>query len=169
MGLPYVVDGNLDPVADIDFFSFTGIAGEVWTVRHEGAPSGSGTLGDPLLGIFGSDCTLIAVNDDSGTLNSRAVVTLPADGRIVVAATAYPDFDFVGSGEGTYTLTLEPFVAIGAIEGRIVDGDTGDPLPGSEEPYAFAQLSRCDAFGNCWEFVNYQSAGADGRFQFTAD
>lgn len=169
VGLPYVVDGNLDPVGDIDFYGFTGVPGEVWVVRHEGEPNGSGTLGDPLLGIFDSACSLIVVNDDSGTLNSRAVVTVPADGRIVVAATAYPDFEFVGYGEGTYRLTVEPFVAIGTIGGRLVDGDTGDPLPGSEEPYAYAELSRCDDFGNCFDFVAYEAAGPDGRFLFAAD
>lgn len=169
VGLPYVVDGNLDPAGDIDFFAFTGVAGEVWVVRHEGAPNGSGTLEDPLLGIFGSACTLIAYSDDSGTLNSRVVVTVPADGRIVVAATAYPDFEFVGYGEGSYQLTVEPFVTIGTVGGRLIDAETGDPLPGDDEPYAWVALLRCDDSGDCFDWIASTSTGPDGRFLFAFD
>lgn len=166
--LPLVVHAGLDPVGDIDFYAVTGTPGEIWIIDHEGASTGAGTLPDPLLGVFDSACQVIAVNDDSNSLNSRLVVAVPADGRLVVAATAYPDFNFLGSGEGTYTLTIAEFEPIGTIGGRLVDGVTGDPLPGLEGPFATVFLLRCDAYG-CFDFVAIQSTGADGRFLFTND
>ena len=46
----------------------TGVAaqpGEFVQAILQGSFSGAGTLGDPLLGLFDSDCNLIDVNDDA--------------------------------------------------------------------------------------------------------
>lgn len=166
--LPLVVEASLSPAADIDFYALAGTPGDLWIIDHEGASTGAGTLPDPLLGVFDSACQLIALNDDTGSLNSRVVVEVPADGQLVVAATAYPDFDFVGSGEGSYRLTVDEFAAIGTISGRLVDAVTGDPLPGVDFPFASAELVRCDDFG-CFEFVAFDPADADGNFFFATD
>src|SRR5215475_8176137 len=90
--LPVSLLGNLDStpeVPDIDFFRFTGDPGSNVKVDLEGAQTGKGTLGDPLLGLFDSSCNLIAVADEGGVgLNSRLTLTVPPDGVFILAATA---------------------------------------------------------------------------------
>lgn len=170
--LPFTLDGSLDtPPAepDVDFFRFTGVPGEGVQVELNGIPPEQG-VGDPVLGLFNSECILIAVNDDSGSLNSRLLFTIPADGVFVLAATGYPDFNFVGEGfySGTYQLALAPAVFAGSISGRVVDAVTGTPLPGDSQPFAIVELYRCSN-GDCFEFVNSQSTDSMGEFRFDSD
>jgi hypothetical protein len=87
------------------------------------------------------------------------VFTVPTDGIFVVAATSFPDFSFVGSGVGTYQLSLTP---LGGIRGRVVDADTEMPIP-----FAFVRLLRCEAAG-CFD-VAQQSVDGEGQFQFSTD
>jgi hypothetical protein len=151
--LPFTLDGSLDSTPespDIDFFRFTGTPGSVVRVDLEGQATGKGTLEDPLLGFFNAGCNLIALNDDFGTLNSRLVLSIPANGVFILAATSFPDFGFLGGGVGTYQLSITPFAAIGSISGRVVDAVTGDPLPGDTDAFAFVQLLRCEDVG-CFE------------------
>lgn len=102
-GLPYDVSGNLD-LNDVDFFRFNAIAGEEVVADLEGSATGQGTLGDPYLGLFDSNCNLLAYNDDSGgTVNSRLVFTVPANGVFVLAATGCCDLNFDGSHGHTGT------------------------------------------------------------------
>src|SRR5688572_19639814 len=134
VALPFTLSGSLDSTEadpDVDFFLFSGAPGSVLRVDLEGSATGKGTLDDPLLGFFDSGCNLINLNDDSGgTLNSRLAVTIPDDGIFILAASAFPDFEFLGGGVGTYEITVAPFLAIGSISGRVVDALSGDPLPG---------------------------------------
>jgi hypothetical protein len=169
--LPLSVFGALSPSAeatDVDFFRVALTPGDTVQVDLEGAPTGQGTLGDPFLGLFDSTCNLVTVNDDSGSLNSRLILEVPADGIMVLGVTACCDGGFEGGGEGSYLLSLTRLAAIDSISGRIVDNDTGVPLSGQEFPFASVQLHRCDAFG-CFEFIDFQSADGDGRFRLTRD
>jgi Bacterial pre-peptidase C-terminal domain len=170
VALPFTVNGSLDSTPespDVDFFKFTGPPGALVKVDLEGESTGKGTLGDPFLGLFDSACNLIAVNDDSFSLNSRLVFAIPADGVFILAATLCCDSDFIGGGIGTYQLTITRFTAIGSITARVVDVLTKDPLPGDTEPFAVARLLRCEDFG-CLD-VNAQSADSQGRVQFSFD
>ncbi|HEX5840002.1 MAG TPA: carboxypeptidase-like regulatory domain-containing protein, partial [Anaerolineales bacterium] len=164
------VNGSLDSsdeVSDIDFFRFTGTPGVNVTVDHEGQATGKGTLGDPLLGFYDSNCFLIASNDDSGSLNSHLDITIPSDGVFILAATAYPDFEFDGGGSGSYQLTVAPESHIGSISGVVVDADTGQPLSGHSEPFVFVRLLHCVG-GQCIDVSDMQP-GSDGRFHFETD
>jgi hypothetical protein len=170
-GVPVSVFGALSPTVestDVDFFRFALTPGATVQADLAGAPTGQGTLGDPFLGLFDSACSLVAVNDDSGSLNSRLIFETPADGIVTLGVTACCDGGFEGGGEGSYVLSLTRLAAIDSISGRIIDGDTGAPLSGQEFPFASVQLHRCDAFG-CFEFVGFQQADGDGRFGFTSD
>jgi hypothetical protein len=80
------------------------------SVDLEGQSTGQGTLVDPFLGAFDSGCALIAVNDDWGGLNSRLVLTIPADGILVLGVTRCCDGDFNQGGEGSYRITVREFV-----------------------------------------------------------
>lgn len=170
-GLPVSLFGALTPTAespDVDFFRFAVEPGLFVRVDLEGAPTGQGTLGDPYLGLFDAACNLVAINDDSGTLNSRLIFASPDDGIVILGVTACCDGGFTGVGEGSYRLSIARLAAIESIAGRIVSSDTGQPLPGSEFPFASAQLIRCEDFG-CFEFVGFQQADGDGRFLFAND
>ena len=72
--LPFVLDGNLDSTVepDIDFYRFSGTPGVLVGIDHEGAATGKGTLPDPMLGLFDSNCNLMDLNNDTNSANSRA-------------------------------------------------------------------------------------------------
>lgn len=169
--LPHTVRGRLDPEHDIDFLAFIGEPGIRLQARLLGSWSGQGSLDDPLLGLFNSDCALIDLNDDSGSLESRLRFEVPADGHFVLAATGCCDWNFTGDHwhEGSYALVIEEAPpAIGSVSGRVVDSTTGQGLSGSAPSYAWASLYRCDG-AYCWDFVTSTSASFDGRFEFATD
>jgi hypothetical protein len=155
---------------DVDFFRFSATPGAQVVADHEGQTTGAGTLSDPFVGLFDSGCNLLASNDDTIGLNARLSFDVPSDGVFILAASSCCDDDFSGDGgsSGTYQLTVAPPPpAIGSISGRIVDALTGEPLPGNEPPFAFADLLLCeDDF--CF-VVNSQSADGEGRFRFDQD
>lgn len=174
-GLPATVSGSLDtdygvepPVFDVDFYTFETVPGSRLRVELRGAGSGVGTLGDPFVGVLGSDCSLIALNDDSVLgLESRLDLEVPGDGVFIVAATGCCDGSFTGVHglEGSYELhILAAPPAIGAISGRLVDAVSGEPLSGYEPPYAIAELFRCGDAG-CFEYAAFIPIGDDGRFR----
>jgi hypothetical protein len=167
---PFVLDGALDSSQspDVDFFRFTGTPGSLFTVDLEGQGTGKGTLIDPLLGLFDSNCNLIATDDGSGGfLNSRLEIAIPSDGVFILAATLCCDSGFFGGGNGSYQLTVTPVQFIGSITGFVTDAVTGKPVRGDQLPYAYVGLLYCTQFG-C-SGVNDQAAGQDGRFTFTSD
>jgi hypothetical protein len=166
---PFVMDGNLDslPTPDIDFFRFSTTPGSIIAVDQEGQPTGKGTLENPLLGLFDSNCNFITLNDDSSNLNSHLDITVPDDGVFIIAATTYPDFGFSGGGFGSYQLTVTPPQFINSITGVITDTLNGKFLRGDAAPFAFVRLLRCETFG-CFD-VNSQNSGSDGSFHFETD
>jgi hypothetical protein len=140
------IQGSIDTPPfdpDVDFFMFAATPGSFLTVDLQ---SVSGL--DPLLGFFDSSCNLLQVNDDFNGRSSHLEIFVPADGIVVLAAAAFADFGFTGSGgsSGAYLLTaVPPPPSIGSIAGGLVDAVTGTPLPGTEQPFGMAQLLRCDA------------------------
>jgi hypothetical protein len=170
----FSVQGSLDTPPDepdVDFFRFSATPGAQVVANDEGQDTGAGTLPDPVLGLFDTDCNLLVTDDDSGVgLNSRLRFDVPPDGVFVLAATSFPDFGFSGDGavSGTYLLTISPPPpSIGSISGRIVDALTDEPLPGNEPPFASAELLRCE--DDVCSVVTSQSADGDGRFRFDLD
>ena len=166
--LPFILEGNLD-VNDVDFYRFTATPGMFIQVDLEGQATEKGTLSDPLLGFFDSDCNLIAYNDDYFSLNSRLIIRVPTDGVLILAATLFGDFSFTGDhdGQGTYQLTLEQFVPNCLISGRVVDALTVVGLSGQDYPFASVELSRC-IDGWC-DWVNRTTADGEGLFYFVSD
>jgi hypothetical protein len=123
---------------------------------------------DPFLGLFDSNCNLLAFNDDTGSTNSRLIFTVPVDGIFVLAATNCCDSQFIGGGTGTYEMTIAAETVAGSISGRIVDAQTGQPLSGVSLSFAYVSLNRC-IDGDCFETVNGMSVDDHGRFQFNTD
>lgn len=170
--LPFSVSGSLDPIGDvpdIDFFRFTGTPGDIVQADHQGASAGAGTLWDPLLGLFDSDCNLIDVNDDSGTSDSRLFFSVPENGEYILAATSFPDYAFAGYGEGSYLLTISAQHLVESISGRLVSASDGiTPLSGESPTYAWVQLFRCNG-EYCSEYIGFQQVDLDGKFFFESD
>jgi 5-hydroxyisourate hydrolase-like protein (transthyretin family) len=166
--LPFTLSGGLESTpsaGDIDFFHVTATPSTTVQLDLEGAATGAGTLGDPLLGVFDSACSLILSNDEGGVPpNARVQLGVPSDGVLVVAATSCCDYGFLGDGFGTgsYRLTISQLAVANSVGGRVVDANTGLPLAG----VAFVELYRCNN-GSCDEYVSAQSTDALGEFRFT--
>lgn len=177
--LPLTVRGELAPVdweewppGDSDFYAFEAPPGTRLRADLLGWHSGEGTLDDPFLGLFNSACEFLDYSDDaSGTLESRLVFEVPADGSFVLAATGCCDWEFNGGhgGEGSYALVIDtPPPAIGSIFGRVVDSFTGAPLSSYQYPYAWGALYRCHDL-DCWAWEAEVLMDLDGRFELTTD
>ena len=97
--------GEIQYGGDRDWFSVSLEAGTTYQVDLMGAPTGNGTLKDPYLhGIHdarGNEIRNTSNNDGGWRENSRVILTADADAAYYVAAGAF------GSGEGTYTLSVE--------------------------------------------------------------
>lgn len=106
--LPLRVEGILgssSPVLDRDGsryeeYEFDGSAGQQLRISLNSPDF------DPFLVLMGPDGSVVGYNDDTGTssLNSAMTVTLPSNGRYRVIANA-----FDSSGQGRFTLNVEPF------------------------------------------------------------
>jgi hypothetical protein len=124
---PLEVSGSLGS-PDIDFFLFrVNNASGTAIIDLEGE-----SLGDPLLGVFNSDCILLASDDDSGEgFNSRITIAAPPDGVLIVAATSYSDFGFTGLGSysGSYRLRIGGESNALVVFGRVADATTGGESP----------------------------------------
>jgi hypothetical protein len=174
VALPLSMSRELAPPApdargDVDFYQLQAAAGTTLEVNLRGESSGNGTLYDPFLGLFDSDCMLIISNDDSSGLDSRLRFSVPDNGLFVLAATSFPDGSFNGShsADGTYLLTVSPFSAIGSIYGRVVDAETGNPF----EDEAYVYVYQCDDPADpqtCSRNVAYANTSG-GEFSITRD
>lgn len=169
--LPAAVPGSLDTPPDdpdVDFFRFDFIPGDELVADLEGAATRAGTLQDPVMGLFDSDCNLIAADDDGGgELNSRLSFIVPDDGVVILAAASYSDFGFEGNGfsSGSYRLSITNAPPlIHSITGRLVDARDGQPLTGDAPAFASVSLLRCES-GECRE-VALEVPDAQGRFTF---
>ncbi|WP_158002475.1 carboxypeptidase-like regulatory domain-containing protein [Methyloterricola oryzae] len=169
---PFLVEGELS-VGDVDFFrlhlppsNYIKITLEgAWLYIHAPPP-----LGDPVLGVFDSNCKPLSYNDDSGSLNSQIAINVPADGVLIVAATGFDDFGFNGThiqSGGYYLSVVSPFTKIGSISGRLMDAATGN-ITGC----GYVDLMWCstpDEAGSCTNNVNWGDATYDGSFYINAD
>jgi hypothetical protein len=155
-----MLDSLFDP--DIDFYRFSGIAGDPFQITLEGQATGAGTLPVPLLGAFNSDCELIDSSSDAWSGISRLVLRVPEDGVFILAATEAFDFYFLGGGNGSYRLTVSPLGSIISITGTLTDARTGMPIPG------YVWLLRCGE-NDCFDAVSVKSTDGGGRFRFESD
>ncbi len=87
-------------------------------------------------------------------------------GTIAEPADCAPPEGSIHSPDGT--IVIPP--TIGAISGRVVDSETGDPLRGDAPPFSAAELRRCsdsECFG--FDVVSSQSTDSEGRFLFNSN
>lgn len=162
-GLPFTLTASLGG-SDLDFYRFHGTPGAFVIVNLQGASSGVGTLSDPLLGVFYSDCyNMAGINDDGGEgTESRLAFTVPDDGVFIVAATGYPDYQFTGqtTETGSYFLKVEERAAAESISAVVVDATTGSPMAGVS-----VVLRHC-VNGSCDDFVANTVSDLEGEVRF---
>lgn len=112
--------GGAGGAGDIDFFSISLVAGEmfVMTTTPLDDPPGHSDP-DTVIGIFDSGGTLLDFDDDDGIgLGSSLFFVVPSSGTYFVGITGFPDFDFTGgdhSEDGSYLLSLKIAPAPGAL------------------------------------------------------
>jgi hypothetical protein len=173
VALPHMIEGALDALllqGDVDFYRIDLPPNSGVQVDLEGQDAGAGTLRDPFLGLFDSSCRLLRLNDDGGSLSSRVLAFVPADGVVIVAATGCCDNEFrgeIGAG-GSYRIILRPAELIRSIRGRALDSGSGAPLPGSDFPFARAELFRCSLV-DCDDPIGSDAVSSQGEFGFEAD
>jgi hypothetical protein len=165
--LPFARDEDLQntgPAERVDFFRFTAVPGTELTVSLTGQQSGD----DPYLGWFNSGCQLLAINDDSRSLDSYLALSVPDDGVLVLAATRCCDGGFLGESnftEFSYRLSVDVLPpGIGKINLQIQNARTFEPIRGGGAPYAYADLYSCTA--DCDVYIGSSSANSDGRLVF---
>lgn len=100
-----VTHGVIEESGDTDWFVADMVAGHTYRIALEGAYSGGGTLGDPLLdGIFDASGVKLpgTSNDDGGSgLDSLLEFTPDTTGQFFIAASAF------GTSIGSYRLQVE--------------------------------------------------------------
>lgn len=109
------VIGNLSgaPVSDLDYFTFSGQAGDIVTVDIDGGMGGGRNV-DTVLAVFGPGYALLRLNDDAGypldpgsthPYDSRITnFKLPASGSYIVGVSSYPRRFVNGGGVSSSTL-----------------------------------------------------------------
>ncbi|MGH7338926.1 MAG: PPC domain-containing protein, partial [Candidatus Rokuibacteriota bacterium] len=105
--------GEMCPVQDQDYWSFTATAGN--TIELDVDASEFGSLLDPVIALLASDgVTVIAFNDDFDGLDSRLEYVVPASGTYYAVVRAYGDN---GGPDQIYTIDL-----------RTIPPGPGDPV-----------------------------------------
>ena len=131
VGTNLVVRGNLYPVGDVDFYSFSANAGDrIYAATMTSFSAGSST--DSQLTLLASDgTTVIEFDDDNGSFAglspSIAGATIPADGTYFLKVN---DFTAGTTSERPYELHLR--VQSGAPTSEVEDNNTSataNPLP----------------------------------------
>ena len=168
---PFARDAELQnsgPTGRANFFRFNAVPGTELEVSLTGLLSNNNSTPDPYLGWFNSDCQLLAINDDAGSLDSFLIVTVPDDGVLVLAATTCCDSTFSGefdSSEINYRISIGvPPPSIGTLYLEIQNALTFETLRGNDVPYAFAELYRCEL--DCDQFIGSLGANDDGQLAF---
>ncbi len=163
--LPSSVEGSLE-YYDVDFFRFSATPDNYLVANLDGVEGDLSALSDPYLGLFDSNCNLLASNDDYNGVNSQIRFEVPGDGDFILAATSCCDSYFMGSySSGSYRLSLDETVPPSSISGRVVDAETGLGLPGNSEPYAQVTLYECYT-SDCsfsWD-IYWEYTDSEGRF-----
>ena len=129
--------GGLD---DVDFYRFTGNAGEVLYIDIDHG------WDDPALSLFASDGTLLAFNDDMLDLDPGStslfdafigVYTLPASGNYFIAVSEYPNFPFEWYTASGFSPLTRPDGFFGGETLTPLGTDSSFFSNGSQEDFAY--------------------------------
>jgi hypothetical protein len=114
-----VITGNISPEGDRDYFSFSGVAGQLITLDVDADVNGSYL--DGVMELYAPDgLTVLAYSDDYLTLDPLINFTLPATGTyfVLLRDFGYPN----GGAEYFYSLTFDQVVYMSASNGGRIGG-----------------------------------------------
>lgn len=95
--------GTINPAGDHDYYQLTLTAGTAYVFDLEGAPTGAGTLADPILRLYDADGDLLDSDDDGGTgVNARLNFNPVESGTYYLRAE-----DLGNTDTGTYAITAD--------------------------------------------------------------
>ena len=94
--------GDIGRDGDRDWVRVELIAGTEYEIKLTGAPSGDGTLQDPVLGIYDQFGSYVSGDDDGGEDTESQLVFAPAQ-----SGTYYLVAESFGSGTGNYRLNID--------------------------------------------------------------
>ena len=95
------VTGDIELVADTDYFSLSVTSGASYQIDLEGSEASMGTLADPLFFLRDASGTGLASDDDGGTGRNARIVWVASS-----TSTVYVDVQAFEDSTGTYTLTV---------------------------------------------------------------
>ena len=117
--------GNLEEPDDTDWLAVDLEAGQTYIIDYEGRPTDAGTLADPyLINVLGPDGATALPggrNDDSGSLNSRGVVSPTETGTHYIVAQSYAQ-GYAGSYTISVTQLMDDFLGNTDTAGRVDPG-----------------------------------------------
>ncbi len=96
-------DGSLDSLGESDRYAVYLEAGVKYAINLRGAPSGWGTLADPLLHLFNESGWYLASDDDGGVGEDSFIEFVPDTSGIYYLAAE----SFENAGTGTYHIQIE--------------------------------------------------------------
>ncbi len=149
-------DADICPAGDVDYYAFSGSAGDVIIADIDAKAIGSDL--DPYLYLYDTDgVTELTHNDDHDGLDSRIEYTLPADGTYYLKVREY-NHGSEGGPTYFYTLSLNEYSGgdVGPLvyEGHTIDDDTAEESNGDG-----------DGVVECGEaielYVDLQNQGSD--------
>ena len=133
--------GSIEVVGDHDWWRVSLSAGVGYTMKVAGAPTGSGTLGDPMLRLYDGTGHLVAQDDDfGGSLNAQLSFTPSASGTFYVGAGAHND-----GFTGTYLV-------------NVATGTSGQP----NQPVQLAGSPNLGTFSPAWSVAGVGDFNGDG-------
>ena len=134
--VPGAFDGVISEEHDVDFYAFDGKKGQAFRVQVFAR-----TLGSPLdsvLRVFAPGGNQIAANDDSAGVDSVVDVTLPEDGRFVLAVR-----DHLNNGGETYAYRVEALPQPPGIRARIANNKKADiTVPKGNHAFMLMKVDR---------------------------
>ena len=95
------VTGDIELVADTDYFSLSVTSGASYQIDLEGSETSMGTLADPLFFLRDASGTGLVSDDDGGTGRNARIVWVASS-----TSTVYVDVQAFEDSTGTYTLTV---------------------------------------------------------------
>ena len=122
--------GKVDVPGDHDFLGVQLTKGVSYIITEKGVAGGVGTLSDPSLKITDLAGTVVASNDDSGSLDSQVTFTPTTTGTYYINAGAFAaTSSYVGTYEVSVSLASQP-TGVASFPGTIGDfnGDGRDDL-----------------------------------------
>ncbi len=102
-----VYGGLINDDSNADFYSFD-VTAPITLTLNVFTPDGPTFGDDPILGLFGTNGTLLNYDDDAGAgYDAFLQLTIAAPGQYIAAVGGFSDFSFTGGGSTDFSYNLQ--------------------------------------------------------------